>query len=225
VSTEWHFFALDAQSFERHVASPILAAAERRDAEGWFALLTKLSSVYPASSVTRFGLNGADRPITSVDWYTGRGDLPVDTPPSSGSVQLLALVKLAAEALAEFHLAGSCSGPSAVFAELGYPASLADPSERDQFARLAALFFEGRRSHPPAYRFVRELNQRADIAFASEIQAFVECESRVGLLSRLSRDLSTGVWRDLAVDLRHLQHFLLLAESRGLAVYYREDAT
>jgi hypothetical protein len=225
MSTEWHFFAFDAESFERHVVAPALGAVERHDAEAWFALLTRLSDVYPVPRLTRYGFNGSSRSITSVDWHTGRGDLLVDTPPIAGSEQLLALFKLAVEALAEFRLVGSCFKPSGVFSELGYPGTLPDASEREEFEQLAATFFQSRRAVPPKYRFVTELNQRAGVAFAPELQSLAAAEARVGLLARLSRDLSGGEWKELASDLAHLHHFLLLGASRGLAMYYREDST
>lgn len=149
MSTEWHFFAFDHPRFDRYVAGPLRSAATTSDAEAWFRALSVLSEVYPPSRLTPYSVQGFGRPVTSVEWYTGRPDLPVDVPPAADAESLQALLKVSLEALAEFRLEGSCTKPRGVFSELGYPERLAGEALQEQFGGLAAEFLAACR--PPTW--------------------------------------------------------------------------
>jgi hypothetical protein len=225
MSTEWYFFAFDHDSIVKHLTSPIAEAVESADALKWSRIMKALDKVHPPGQISKYAINGCERPVTAVEWYSNRPALPRNAPPTAGAESVDTLLKISLEALARYRLVGTCFKPLGVFSELGYPARLASDKERVEFGAFRQALFDWRSAQPEPYGFVSRTNQQAAVALPDAVRRLAAVEADVGLLRRLASELATGEWKQLAFDLRSLRAFVELAAAEGLAIYFRADGT
>jgi hypothetical protein len=127
MSTEWRLFAFDHESVHKHLITPVLEAVGQADAPKWTRMLQTLDRVYPPGGISKYAINGCERPVTAIEWYSGSSELPRDMPPHANDASVDLLLKHSLEALARYRLVGRALKPTGVV--LGTQISR-DPSGR-----------------------------------------------------------------------------------------------